>query len=1790
MEQQFDSEVLLKLKQKKHKRIWKRILSIMMCLVVFCTTYILILPAITKENHTFCGIDEHTHNEKCYEDVLLCQTHVHSEECYESHSNLICTESTDDGHTHGETCSPVTEITLICGTEEHPGHTHTDSCAPVTETILSCGLAESEGHTHTESCSSTETVLSCHLEESEAHTHSGDCYTTVTSIVCGIEESSGHIHDDGCYITTTTYGCGVEETTGHIHDDSCYTTTTTYGCGMEEVPPSHIHTETCYAEPQQICTIETDPDHQHTDDCYGQELICGQEEHTHTKPCFADLSADLESESTWKSTLPQLTGVYTQDVIEIARSQLGYTESTRNYIVDENDNIHGYTRYGAWYGSPYGEWCAMFVSFCMHYAGVEEMPQDASCSNWVNVLSEQDLYKIPSEYVPKVGDIIFFDWEGDGSADHVGLVDEVVDTNVVTIEGNSGKCVVRNEYELHDNRISGYGILSEIQPQLIEESTHIDPEDTDAWASLVEPDSLMAETPHTEKQSAPEDNSVMAPRFAAASPYSSRRMRTTNQNLARTGTPLNLKPYINAVTMYDADGKPIPNGSVVSEGDLIKFQIDYTITGQQLGFMDGESITVTSDTLIYEIPKTFKMIHSNTGDIVNSAGVPVGTFVIDSTSGTITLCFSEGYVEQNAKGIQIQGDVSFFSTVTKITDSDSENQKFEFKDGITLGVIIEEKIEAVGDLKIEKRKVSVDGEEILYEVKVTSAEGTSGPVTITDRMSEGLTFKEGIEVLKGDGTPVNNASFNTAADNNSFTMTLPEMAAGDSYIIRYRCTADIDLLGADMTVRNTVSVAGNDSQGNELKDKITVDHTFEVLKKTGVTNDDGTITWTITVNRDKADISGWVLEDIVTTNAGVTPYTGPVTIRDSSGNILFENITLPITFPEGSKDTYVITYTTSHNLGDGDMIYNKAILKDKDTQVTVVTGTGMGSPIQKSGVAGTPDQDENGNYRLPITWTVTVDTTIGEIPAGECFNDKMGSDSANDVYMTYNQLIAVINSIDEALQPVGSYVSGFKATVFSPGAGQGATYTLDDLRNNVDNCQSFLYEHFAISLGQDVPKGHVLTFTYETYGVFENNVVKNAVFNNKFNISGNYEINGQVTFTAGTIEATKFALKPYDPNGGTLGQLDWNGMETTNKIYYENLHDSYLAWAIQLNIPANYTANGDVVIYEDLPEGVSVKGLDLPFTGKVPTSNLQMRNMVPGQTYTWDFKVYPLDQYDIYYEPHRQGGEDISIVVKVTNDGDLEITVPGIVFELMGGYAAKSNLEQAQTYLYIYTQIDEDFAWTPKAEGAFIYVNAFENRFTIKNEDGDVIDIGSQTQEVTKDESKGIIRKDATTDNNNIITYSVVLNAYKKDLIENSGTLKIHDELEYTSTAAEPLRLRLVPGSVKLYEVKVNNDGSYTKLGEVTVNYSYEENSSVQYGITTWVHTIDLNIPDGKSLLLEYSYKASGTKNIRHNILNVCSIEGVGEGSIDGDHNVEIDVKDATAQANTKGVMIYKVDAGSDGIFLKEARFNIYIWNEEQNAYIIVHHPDNGSTDFVTDYNGMIVLDNSTMGEDQFAYNTAYYIVEVESPNGYYLSPEPYYFYIVNEDTVAYPSCIPEGFVGHALVSGDIIYRQNVSETTEISVEKYWMGYNGDYITVTGEQVPSVTLELWQMVQGDPTSAKVYGTYTMTPDEDGNWSLTITDLPKATKNTNDTKGTNYLYYIKEVSVGGFALESSENNVGINSGTIKLVNRELEGYDLPKTGGTGTQLYTVAGLLLMLSSAAYLLYIHRKRRREDFTSS
>lgn len=177
-----------------------------------------------------------------------------------------------------------------------------------------------------------------------------------------------------------------------------------------------------------------------------------------------------ERESDWKRDFRdvELTGDWREDLIAIAKTQIGYKESERNFRIDDEGKKQGYTRYGDWYGSSYEEWCAMFVSFCLNYAEVPEnyFPREANCARWKEQLQWKGAYEDDEyEYEPKPGDLIFFNWQSDyddthkreNKPQHIGIVEKVTDDKVYTIEGNSAGAVRRQDYDRDSIVIVGYG-------------------------------------------------------------------------------------------------------------------------------------------------------------------------------------------------------------------------------------------------------------------------------------------------------------------------------------------------------------------------------------------------------------------------------------------------------------------------------------------------------------------------------------------------------------------------------------------------------------------------------------------------------------------------------------------------------------------------------------------------------------------------------------------------------------------------------------------------------------------------------------------------------------------------------------------------------------------------------------------------------------------------------------------------------------------------------------------------------------------------------------------------------------------------------------------------------------------------------------------------------------------------------------------------------------------------------------------------------------------------------------
>ena len=133
-------------------------------------------------------------------------------------------------------------------------------------------------------------------------------------------------------------------------------------------------------------------------------------------------------------------------LVELAKSQVG--------------NVGGQP-YWSWYGfNSRVEWCACFVSWCYGQSGRTE-PRFAGCqSQGVPWFQSHGQWGARGYENIAPGDAIFFDWDLDGSADHVGIVVGTDGSRVYTVEGNSGDACKIKSYDLNYQSIKGYGLMN----------------------------------------------------------------------------------------------------------------------------------------------------------------------------------------------------------------------------------------------------------------------------------------------------------------------------------------------------------------------------------------------------------------------------------------------------------------------------------------------------------------------------------------------------------------------------------------------------------------------------------------------------------------------------------------------------------------------------------------------------------------------------------------------------------------------------------------------------------------------------------------------------------------------------------------------------------------------------------------------------------------------------------------------------------------------------------------------------------------------------------------------------------------------------------------------------------------------------------------------------------------------------------------------------------------------------------------------------------------------------------
>ena len=119
-----------------------------------------------------------------------------------------------------------------------------------------------------------------------------------------------------------------------------------------------------------------------------------------------------------------------EDIIKVASKEIGYSETPAN---------SNKTKYGKWFGFDGVAWCGMFVSWVYNLAGYP-LPAIGFTKGFAGCQTAVKYFKDKGKLVkdPKPGDIVFFDWNGDGRYDHTGIfVKHINDNDFETIEGNT---------------------------------------------------------------------------------------------------------------------------------------------------------------------------------------------------------------------------------------------------------------------------------------------------------------------------------------------------------------------------------------------------------------------------------------------------------------------------------------------------------------------------------------------------------------------------------------------------------------------------------------------------------------------------------------------------------------------------------------------------------------------------------------------------------------------------------------------------------------------------------------------------------------------------------------------------------------------------------------------------------------------------------------------------------------------------------------------------------------------------------------------------------------------------------------------------------------------------------------------------------------------------------------------------------------------------------------------------------------------------------------------------------
>ena len=1029
MENPLRKQIRSIMKDHKKRQMWYRIVTTLAVVVVFVTTYMLILPAITMENKAECGITEHKHDANCYsshyekEKELACTTdslglHKHTDACYDAEHKLICGYADFVIHEHDASCYDK-DGNLVCTIPEHKLHQHTPECYQMQKQLV-CTQEESVGHTHTPECYTKQHgALICGKEE---HTHGEGCYDAEGNLICTLEE---HTHSDECYEWNDVLTCTIPESAGHTHSEACYQDVQVLIC--EEPAELHTHTAECYKDGVLACGKLELKEHKHSETCFTEKqvlvetLICDRVEHVHTDECYkksteetatseavtaeeassqveetsteeasteensseeasieetsteetssqieeasseADTDAEetsLEAESEEESSeeesseeesfeetsteetseeeltseeasteentseaeeesseLPQLTGIWPQDMIAVASALVG----------SENKDL---------------------VEFCLNYVGVYGVSFNTDLDAWIESLQENDLYGAADEFDPNPGDVAFFDKDGDGNADYAGVVvdatfdEDGVVTEFTVVETNDQGVVEEHVYSAGEESLMGCCLMPYI---------------ADSNDALVIPET----TTYTD-------------------------FKKYVTSMTGTGTE-----YDKTTGNYKSELRV--NFSIPS-ADVKDANYSY-----ELKYPEG---IIVPDKLI-----------GQTFTLKDEDKTTAGTFhFVKNDDGTYSarINFDQDYV--NNAGTTITGHLWFEGELKKTTVTDEGKIVISGEDKVKLEIPREE-IKYPEDennkynINVMKKEASYNKEtgKLEYTVYVSSIKGTPDDIDFSDTITvTGMalgtpqitvnkqTMKKYSWEQEGNPSKSETITVDSTYESNTIKMKLPQLPKGkegqdhSTYVEykRYEIKYSYDVSSMDvgtLTANNKAHVESKDSKTGEIirdedKKDITIENKYEIAKRGDFDSANNRIKWTITLNSKNANIAGGKLTDEMLsmiksgTDVTITPSEGAKIVRGADGKITSIDFE-PVSNEKNTNQYTIIYYTEAEQTWKDQTVRNTVTFKPDGGDD--VSGTGdvsiKGGEVKKTVDSAVEAPD---GKTAEIKWTV----------------------------------------------------------------------------------------------------------------------------------------------------------------------------------------------------------------------------------------------------------------------------------------------------------------------------------------------------------------------------------------------------------------------------------------------------------------------------------------------------------------------------------------------------------------------------------------------------------------------------------------------------------------------------------------------------------------------------------------------------------------------------------------------------------------------------------------------------